>query len=296
MALRGLVCMLAPALADAGAPYAGTAMIAGGSGKGPLLSFKANVGNAAFKTDRQPQDLLTWNERTDPCDDRGWESFSNGWAGVMCNAAGGFVTIVDQQFGGVSGDIKELSPLVELRTLNLSENPVSPTRVSTLHHNCSGSGVSLKDCLCLQKVRGSISSLGGLTRLQFLGLYGTSVHGEVSSLSRLRHLGEDWMAPDGTKTCVATGKRQSECQQDGITGRLFLRGTLVSTEVIATATKFPATSLTNCLCLQVSGSVQPLRAIEGLGEQWGPRGGKEFAKDSYTACSAFAPSKYRAHA
>ena len=198
--------------------------------KDALLAFKGSEP----KNDRNA-DLRTWREEAaEPCAE-GHSSYSTGWTGLMCSREGGTVTIIDLQFGGVGGDVRFFAQLEELRALNLSENP---------------------------SVRGDVGALGGLVHLNFLGLYGTSVHGEPGSLRALTRLGEDWMAPEGTSTCVPTGPGFKECQQDAVRGVLFLAGSYVS------------------------GSVKDLREIEGLGSEWGPAA----EADSFTPCTSYAAS------
>ncbi len=194
--------------------------------KAALLAFKSSEA-----TNEQCADLRSWQAGTEPCMGESSSSYTKGWTGVMCTHEGdGRLSIIDLQFGGVGGDIKYLGQLTELRVINLSENP---------------------------GVRGDIGRLMALSELVFLGLYGTSVHGAPESLRALHHLGTEWMAPAGTKTCMPSGAGFSQCEQDPIRGHLFLAKT------------------------HVAGPVEQLLDIDGLGDAWTRH------SDSFTPCSAF---------
>jgi hypothetical protein len=199
----------------------------GVSEKAALLAFKSSAA-----ANEQCADLRSWQPGTEPCTMESSSSYTNGWTGVMCTSEkDGRLSVIDLQFGGVGGDINHLGQLTELRIINLSENP---------------------------GVRGDISALMTLTKLVFLGLYGTSVHGQPESLDALQSLGTEWMAPEGTKTCTPSGAGYSTCEQDAVRGELYLAGTYVA------------------------GPVEQIREIDGLGTAWGRH------TNNYTPCSAFA--------
>eukprot|EP01046_Picozoa_sp_COSAG06_P044757 COSAG06_NODE_6083_length_3119_cov_5.621854_2_plen_335_part_00 len=138
-----------------------------------LLDFKAG-GDAASRSA-----LQSWGVESEPCGAGGWNTLgsesggSGGWVGVMCDGAGGRVTVVGLDSGsgsGIVGDVGALAPLGELRVLSLSGN---------------------------RGVVGDVGRLGSLAELRLLWLSRTSVHGEVGALAGLGHLGERWRGPDG---------------------------------------------------------------------------------------------------
>eukprot|EP01046_Picozoa_sp_COSAG06_P033305 COSAG06_NODE_3392_length_5410_cov_5.742421_4_plen_559_part_00 len=169
-----------------------------------LLSFAAD-GDTQNRT-------ISWTGSPEPCASGSWDDDDSGWVAVMCDQVGGRVTYVSPSGsprgrpGSLGGNVGELSPLVGLRWLSLSGN---------------------------KAVHGDIATLSVLTELRFLGLDGTSVHGEVGVLRSCSRLGESWAEP-------RTGLVRS--------GALFLK-----------QLGPPA----------VYGHVAPLRALPGLGAVWG---------------------------
>ena len=152
----------------------------------------------------------TWTRNSEPCAPDSWDDRGAGWAAVICDRPGGRVTFLglsrtSRALGSLGGLVEDLSPLTELRYLSLSGN---------------------------FDVHGNVAALRVLLELRFLGLDGTSVHGEVGSLATCTHLGENWVDPWGVVH----------------SGRLLLAQTGV-----------PA----------VYGSVIPLRALPGITAEWG---------------------------
>ena len=167
-----------------------------------LLDFKAG-GDAASRSA-----LQSWGVESEPCGAGGWNTLgsesggSGGWVGVMCDGAGGRVTVVGLDSGsgsGIVGDVGALAPLGELRVLSLSGN---------------------------RGVVGDVGRLGSLAELRLLWLSRTSVHGEVGALAGLGHLGERWRAPDGDT--YSGGLRLAESSVWGPVSSLRLVGGLGS--------------------------------------------------------------------
>ena len=114
--------------------------------------------------------------RTEPCDAGSWATADVGWAHVACDRAGGRVVLVTlgspRRAGGLGGDITALAPLTQLRSLSLSANK-----------DVYGDIIFLTD---------------NMPELRFLGLDGTSVHGDITVLPTATiYLGESWTLPDG---------------------------------------------------------------------------------------------------
>ena len=120
---------------------------------------------------------LSWRRTTAPCD-RHVDEKRLGWAGVMCDAVDGRVVYLSLSDAGPAPacqdahalNIGYLQPLARLETLDMGQ---------------------------CQSVVGNIEWLATLTELRFLNLYHASVHGNISSLGALTHLGEPYRAPDG---------------------------------------------------------------------------------------------------
>ena len=120
---------------------------------------------------------LSWRRTTAPCD-RHVDEKRLGWAGVMCDAVDGRVVYLSFSDAGPAPacqdahalNIGYLQPLARLETLDMGQ---------------------------CQSVVGDVEWLAKLTELRFLNLYHASVHGNISSLGALTHLGEPYRAPDG---------------------------------------------------------------------------------------------------
>lgn len=138
--------------------------------KRALLAFRATTS----ASEREHPTFLSWAEATEVCDAATWNSRRMGWEEVMCDGGCSqcHVVFLNLHDVGAGGDMNELVPLTELRVLTL--NPSST-------------------------VTGSLSTLVGMTQLRRLDLHNTGVHGALSSLFGLTHLGESWIAPDGLR-------------------------------------------------------------------------------------------------
>ena len=185
-----------------------------------LLSFVAGAsGDIQNRTS-------SWTDSSEPCAPESWDDRDTGWRAVMCDRPGGRVTFIElsrnsRTSGSLGGLVEDLSPLTELRYVSLSGNLA---------------------------VHGNVAALRVLLELRFLGLDGTSVHGEVGSLATCSHLGESWVEPRG-----------------------FIR----SGGLLLAQTGTPA----------VYGVVAQLRALPGLGAEWGS-GDWHFSSCSTYSCTS----------
>ena len=240
-----------------------------------LLAFKADNSRVGALSD--------WIKGTDPCGD-GWDdgmiAGMNGeckWGAVMCNRRGGrvvYIGLVDDSFRHttdsypdrcLSGDLAAFIPMTELQVLILDRSCGEATQ----RHWQPGMRPA---------VRGNLADLGGLTQLRMLWLLlgedpgscghgdpckiNTAVHGPLESLAGLLHLGEECTTVP--VTWELGGSRCFFMARETITGdsALALQGT------------------------NAYGSASSLRAIPGVGSDWG-RGRGPTGGQSFVPCSTF---------
>ena len=178
----------------------------------------------ATKTDRNS--LVGWSEDSQPCD--------GGWHGVRCHSAAEAGRVVFVSIGpGFLTSAVDVAGFVGVAAL--------------MHLNLHGNS----------RVRGNVACLGALHELRYLNLRQTSVHGLISSLDTLLHLGDCWAPFEGWEDADET-----DCTQRpsfGLYGGgLYLADT------------------------GVFGDVTLLQALPHLGKEWNIR-----LDGSYTSCSGY---------
>jgi hypothetical protein len=204
-----------------------------------------------------PCALDTWTATTEPCG-YGYNSWSRGWLGVMCD--GGRVVGVEVPYqgqwrggppsdGGVGGELLPFfGRLGALLYLDLLNNPA---------------------------LRGDVADLAGATELRSLELrWCPLVVGEAAALAALVHLGEEFTLGDKR----AENLRNGDCMH-------FARGNCMRTGTLRLAFS------------GVHGPVAALNALPGLGAEWGTSwipltwlggiGSSKPFKPGYSACSGF---------
>ena len=152
---------------------------------GPPTNETDKAALLAFKGNSNEYHLATWSSATDPCAPGCWDTMSymmqdRCWFMVLCDEEYGRVIMISLVRYSVrhhmssldywdiepsSFDIAALAPLTELRVLDMRS--------------------------INRRVHGDIASLAGMTELRAIDLRSSRVHGNVSSLRNLSHLGED---------------------------------------------------------------------------------------------------------
>ena len=146
-----------------------------------LGDFAAGVPNLAQSWNRSGCDPNPAAARLgcEPCDE-GWDSWSTGWIGLVCNQPGGRVYAIDSAHMGVatvniSGDVSGWAAVSELRNLSLRGTAVKgnisgwTTMVFLERVNLAGTGVT-----------GNVSGWTTMTSARTINLYRTKVWGDVS--------------------------------------------------------------------------------------------------------------------
>ena len=168
-----LLLLLAPRLADAQTPRR---LQTAASDKAALLDMKALADTSnchSWNGGDGPCPLDSWEPATEPCG-VGWDDFLKGWVGVICVEEGGAVVSVALPDTGIGGLIlPALGRLLELRYLNLDQNPV----------------------------RGSVAALSDLVELRSIVLRGSAVFGGMPALP---NLGGNYQLP-GRRSEAFTG-------------------------------------------------------------------------------------------